>query len=37
MFLRKYIVKRSIDLEHNHVSIRVGGAEFMNPLHNSFN
>lgn len=37
MFLRKYIVKCSIDLEHNCVWNRVAGAEFMNPLHNSFN
>lgn len=36
-FLRKYIVKCNIDLEHNHVLIGVGRAEFMNPLHNSFN
>lgn len=37
MFVRKYIVKWSIDLEHNHVSIQVGRAEFMNPLRKSFN
>lgn len=37
MLLRKYIVKCNIDLEHNRVSMRDAGAEFMNPLHNSFN
>ena len=37
MFLRKYIVKCSIDLEHNRVSVRLRKTEFMNPLHNFFN
>lgn len=37
MFLRKYIVKCNIDLEHNVSGIGVAGPEFMNPLHNSFN
>lgn len=37
MFLRKYIVKCNIDLEHNRVWSRVARPEFMNPLHNSSN